>query len=1140
MKTPEQEASSDSRYLNRLEFDPRLRGGFFDFFVTRTRIVALLIILLSAWGIFSYSELPQESNPEVKIPLAVVSTVYPGASPRDVEELVTKKIEAEIASLKGVSKVSSRSSNSISVVTVEFEAGEDLTDAVRRVRDAADGSKPDLPSEAEDPIVSQISFNDQPILTIALTGPYDGFVLREHAEKMRDAFEKLPDVREVLISGGDEKEISIDYDPAKLAALGISPIDANRAVSSAHVALPAGNFEGNEFSYPIRSDGRIFSADDLRSLPVGSSPSGAPILLRDIATVHETAVRKDVFSRLSIDGSEPKDAVTLDIVKKTGGSVIDTVDAARALADRLVMTFPEGIRHDVTLDLGEYIRKDFDRLQHDFLITIGLVMGTLFLVIGLKEAIIAGLAIPLVFFATFGVMLMTGTSLNFLSLFSLLLSLGLLVDDAIVVVSATKQYLRSGKFTPEEAVLLVLRDFRVVLLSTTLATTFAFLPLLLSSGIMGEFIKSIPITVSVTLLSSLLIALIINHPLAAALERVRFTPALFWTTVTMTLGVFAAAFLQEGIARFAIGSVSGAVLLFLFLWRFRGNGKAVLANNQVLVERELRDDRLIKEKLRLQGEAGSGRFDRLIHGVVGFERLIPIYESALRFVLSTKKRRLTTLAGATVLFIGSVLLPIFGIVKSEFFPPSDEKVLYINISASEGLKVAETDAIVRRIEDKLRTYPEIRNFSTIVGRPGISPDGSSGGSGNASNEAGIVVNLSDPEDRGITSYDLATKVRNELPPTGNADVTVESPRGGPPAGAAFEARLIGDDLGTLTRTAETMKGILAEIPGTVNEEISLREAPAEFTFKLDHARLQTYGLDAATVGSALRMAISGTEVSTVLRDGDEVSMVARFDERTISTLSSIQNIELTNRGGKSVLLKDVAETELRPSVNAIDRLDQKRTVSITAGVEGTTNPQDILRIFQEKTAAPEMLPEGYVIEYGGENEENAKSVRSIINAMALAAALIVSTLVIQFNSFRKAAIVLITLPLALIGVFVGMAVFGVPLSFPGLIGILALFGIVVKNAIILVDKINLNRSQGIPFEEAIIDAGKSRLEAIAITSLCTIFGILPITLSNELWRALGSAIIFGLSLSSFLTLFLIPVLYRMTASKRERNGGDAS
>jgi multidrug efflux pump subunit AcrB len=1135
MKIPEQETSSDSHYLERLTFDPKLRGGFFDFFVTRTRVVILLIILISAWGVFSYSELPRESNPEVKIPLAIVTTAFPGASPGDVEELVTKKMETAVSSLKGVSKISSTSENSMSVVTVEFEAGEDLTDAVRRVRDAADGARIDLPPDAEDPTTSEISFDDQPILTIALTGPYDGFVLRESAEVLQDAFEKLPGVREVHVSGGDEREFSVDYDPGKLAARRLSPTDVNRMIAASNIAVPGGNFEGNEFSYPVRSDGRIFSADDLRNLPIGSAPSGSPIILRDVATVSETAVKRNVFSRLSIDGSEPENAITVDIVKKTGGSIIDTVDTARALTEELLPTFPEGIRSDVTLDFAEYIRKDFDQLRDDFFITLALVMGTLFLIIGLKEAIIAGLAIPLVFFSTFGVMLMTGTSLNFLSLFSLLLSLGLLVDDAIVVVSATKQYLRSGKFTPEEAVLLVLRDFRVVLLSTTLATTFAFLPLLLSSGIMGEFIKSIPITVSVTLLSSLLIALIINHPLAAALERIRFTHGFFSATVLAATGVFATAFLQNGIARFAMASVSGALLLFLLLFLFRGNGKAILERNRALAESERRDDRLIKEKLRLQGEPGSTLTDRLIHGIVGFERVIPIYETALRFILSTKRRRLTTLLGVAALFIGSILLPILGIVKSEFFPASDEKMLFINITATDGLNVAGTDAIVRQIEGKLREYREVKNFSTIVGRPGSSPDGSSGGSGDSSNEAGIVVNLSDPEDRDITSYDLATKIRADLPPIGNADITVESPRGGPPAGSAFEARLVGDDLGTLSGTAETLRNILAGIPGTVNAELSLREAPAEFTFALDHERLGVYGLDATTVGTTLRMAISGTEVSTILRDGEEISIVARFDAQTIPTLASVQNIEIINRDGTPIFLHDVADIELRPSVNAIDRLDQKRVVTISSGVEGTANPQDVLRTFQERTAAPGIVPDGYALEYGGENEENEKSVRSIINAMAIAAALIVSTLVIQFNSFRKAMIVLVTLPLALIGVFVGMAIFGVSLSFPGLIGILALFGIVVKNAIILIDKINLNLRSGIDFDEAIVDAGKSRIEAIVITSICTIFGIVPITLSNELWQALGTAIIFGLSLSSFLTLFLVPLLFRMTASRRDRN-----
>jgi HAE1 family hydrophobic/amphiphilic exporter-1 len=1133
--TPEhRDPSSDSRYLDQLTFDPELKQGFLNFFVTHTRVVILLIILLSGWGVYAYSVLPRESNPEVKISIAIVSAVFPGASPSDVEELVTKKIETEVSSLKGVSKVTSTSSNSVSVTSIEFEASENLDDAIRRVRDAVSTVTPDLPSEVETPTVSEISFDDQPILTMVLTGPYDGSTLREHAKTLQDELKKIPDVRDVTLSGGDEMEFSIAYDPAKLAEYGLSADQANSAVRSGNIAIPGGNFDGQEFVYPIRSDGRFFDAKKLGDTPVLRTSNGAIVYLRDLATVEERAIKRTAISRLSIDGSAPESSVTIDIVKKTGGSIINIADASKKTVALLLATFPSGMKTDITVDFSEQIDTEFTQLGHDFLITVSLVVITLILLVGLKEALIAGLTIPLVFFATFGTMMLTGTSLNFLSLFSLLLSLGLLVDDAIVVVSATKQYLRTGKFTPEEAVLLVLRDFKVVLLTTTLATTFAFMPLLLSSGIMGEFIKSIPITVSITLISSLIIAIIINHPLAAALERIRFTRGLFWalTLLALTIGLVAIVSLS-GIARFALAAVSFAAFFLLVRYRYLQGGEALLKQNELLVEEERTSDVLIKEKLSHQISDEAHFLNRLMHGIVRIDHFIPLYERWLRYTLSTKKRRLTVVLGTVALFVATALLPITGIVKSEFFPASDEELLYINITAPIGLKLEKTDIITREVEETLLAYPEIKNFSTVVGR---SSSGDGLGSGSSSSHLGsITVKLTKPDDRDITSYDLATKIRDDLAPIRGADITVFSPSGGPPAGSAFEAQIRGEDLDELARIAGELKDILASIPGVTGIEVSLKEAPAEYTFTLDPARMELYGLDAASVGSTLRMAVSGTEITKVIRDTDEIKVIARFDERALPTLESLQNFQIINRSGIPVYLKDVAQIELKPSVNAITRIDEKRVVKLSSDVIGDTNAQELLKAFQDKVTASYALPDGYTLSYGGENEENTKSVQSILRAMIIAAVLIVSTLVIQFNSFRKALLVLVTLPLALIGVFIGLAIFQVPLSFPGLIGILALFGIVVKNAIILVDKININLTVGIPFEEAIVDAGKSRLEAIFITSFCTILGIIPITLSNALWQALGSAIIFGLMFSSFLTLFIIPVLYRMLASKRERD-----
>jgi multidrug efflux pump subunit AcrB len=1125
--------STDSAYLEKLEFRPELRKTWLNFFVTRFRVVGLLIILITAWGLYSFFKLPRESNPEVKIPIAVITDVFPGASPSDVEELVTKKIETDISGVAGINKITSNSTNSFSAVTVEFDSGQDLTSAIRNLRDQLSSIRRDIPSDAKDPEVVEISFDDTPIVTFALVGPYDGFEMRGYAETIQDELEKIPGIRQVNVDGGDQREFDIAYDPQKMTFYNITPDQANQAVSATNHAIPAGNFKGKEFDYPVRADGRFFDATALGNIPVLHTDSGAIVYLKDIANVQETAIEKTIFSRFSISGSQPQSAVTIQVVKRVGGNILDTVDQSNQTIQNLLKTFPPGIEYQSTLNMADQIRKDFTQLQHDFFFTLALVMLILLLIVGLKEALVAGLAIPLVFFITFGVMQFTGTSLNFLSIFSLLLSLGLLVDDAIVVVSATKQYMKTGKYTPEEAVLLVLHDFKIVLTTTTLATVWAFLPLLLSTGIIGEFIKSIPITVSVTLIASLLVALMINHPLAAVLERIRFTKSFYLIIIVLLLAVGSFGAFQHNILGYAISAVAFFIIVWMLNWYF-GKGKNVLEQDKILMDREWDSDDLIKEKLRKQGvreEATLG--EKIIHGIIHFDRVLPIYEKYLRKILGTKKRRIATIVATVVVFLGAAALPIFGIVQTAFFPPQNSDTLFISVEGPPGLDLNQTNMIAEKIEAKLLEYPEIVNFSTIVGNPGSQGEGISI-SQNTSNTASVTIKLTDTTARKITSYDLAEVMRKDLADIQGATISVTAPSGGPPSGSAFQAQIAGDDLQTLDKIARDLKPILDSIPGTVNSDISLKNAPAEYTFKLDPARMELYGLNASIVGGTLRTAISGITVTNVISGNKTIDVVAKFEKDKIPTLEAIQNLQILNKSNQPVFVKDVADVQLVPSVDTITRIDQKRTILLTSGVSGTTSSNQVVSEFQQKVASDYKLPAGYAITYGGENEQNTQSVLSIIQAMIIAAVLIVATLVIQFDSFIEALIVLVTLPLALIGVFIGMAIFGVTLSFPGLIGILALFGIVVKNAIILIDKINLNIRFGIPFEEAAIDAGKSRLEAIFITSFCTIAGIIPITLSNELWRALGSAVIFGLSISSFFTLFVVPTLYISFVKPRKK------
>jgi multidrug efflux pump subunit AcrB len=1113
--------NSDQLYLETLKFKPELRKSWLNFFIVNFRVVILMIIALTAWGVYSFMALPRESSPEVKIPIAVVFTSYPGASPADVEELLTKKIETTIAGIKDVNKITSNSSNSISSITVEFDARANLDDSLRKLRDEVNNLKGTLPEEASDPIVREISFDDSPILNISLAAPYDGFTLRSLGDDLKDELEKIEGVREIIISGGDQIEFEIAYDPQKLALFNISAERANQIVAAANLAIPAGNFTGEKYSYPIRTDNRFFSVQEIANTPLFHSPEGAIVYLKDVAKVEKKAIEKLATSRLATREEGLQEGLTLQIVKKTGGSIVDISNNTQLLLEKFINNDPN-ISYEITYNAADQIDEDFNQLSHDFLLTLILVFSILFLVIGFKEALVAGLAIPLVFFATFGVMLMIGISLNFLSLFSLILALGLLVDDAIVVVSATKQYLRTGKFTPEEAVLLVLNDFKVVLLTTTLTTIWAFLPLLMATGIIGQFIKSIPITVSITFTTSLIIALIINHPLAAILERIRFTRKLFsFTLGGLILLAVASFFIPNIFLKIILPIILAAASGAMIRWYLKG-GKKKLMNNSQLVAAEWQDDDLIKKKLREQGKhEDDNLFNRLMHGVLKFDRILPYYEKYLKKILVSKRRRLSALAFTFIFFLAALALPATGLVQNEFFPPSDSDIIYMNIEAPVGLRLEETDMITAEIEKKLFDYPEILNFTTIIGS---SASADLGGGSSSSHLASLTLKLNKKEDRDMRSYELADRIREDFKDFGGAIVSVESPSGGPPAGAAFEAQIKGDDLQVLDRIASELEQVLKMVPEVVSTEISLKESPADYTFTLMPDRLELYNLNAAYVGSALRLAISGTEVTTVLQDGEEIKVMARFDEDKIPDLESVQNLQILNTQGQPVFLKDVAQVDLRPSVETITRIDQSRTVILRGGIKGGANATVVLQDFQEKIKNYEM-PESYEISYGGENEQNQESVISIIQAMVIAFILIIATLVIQFNSFRQAVIVLVTIPLALIGVFFGLAIAGINLSFPGLIGILALFGIVVKNAIILVDKINLNIKSGIPFNDAIIDAGKSRLEAIVITSVCTIFGILPITLSNPTWQALGGAVIFGLMLSSFLTLFIVPTMY---------------
>lgn len=1044
-----------SAYLDKLTFDEKLNDSWFAFFIDRKRFLFLLIGMICVAGYMGLKSLPLESSPEVTIGIGTVSVVLPGASPEVIEDLVTKKLEKEISKVKGIDTMTSTSQNSVGVIVVQFKSDVDVATGMRDLKDRVDLAKSKLPTDAKDPIVKEVSLDDTPIWNFSISGKYDGFALYDYAQKIQEELEKNPLVSEVNISGGDQTEYGVFIDPKKLEAYGLTISAVNNMIASLNFTLPIGNYDIDAYTHSLTIDERYYTVQKLKDLVVAKTGNSGIIHLGDIARVEEAAKKRTSLSRLSYQGSAPESAVSLGVVKKKGGSIVNLVTEGGQTLAKMKETgiLPKNLMITTIFDQSERIKLDLSHLIRDGLITVFLVFATLFLVIGVREALVAGAAVPLVFFITFAVMSVFGQTLNFLSMFALILSLGLLVDDAIVVISAFNQYKNTLKFTPREAALLVLRDYKQVLISTTLTVVWIFSAMLFMTGIIGKYIFSIPFVITVTLLASLIVALTINPALAVV-----FT------------------------------------------------GK--------------------------ESDKKHSKWSRwLDEGFISLHGLELLYERTLNKLFANRTKARIFLIGVLFLFIAALALPITGMLKSEFFPKTDQELVFINIEAEAGTALDKTSEIVQEVEKLLLKEAEITSFTTAIGSQ-VSIGGTSGGATIGSNFAGISINLVKKEyGRKESSITIAERLRDEVKGIRTAKVSVEELAGGPPAGADFELKIAGPDFAVLDKIAGDVKKTLAETPGTLNINTSRKPLPLELRFSFDSDKLALYNLTLPQVSLFLKNAVDGADATTIYKGDNEIAVRTRYETGSVDRLDIVKDLKIKNQLGQDVYVRDILSTKFFPSTFSITRIDQKRIVSVRAGAAKTTNGAQILATFNEKMKNYK-LPSGYEFITGGANEENAKSVQSLLVALVFGMFFIVATLVILFDSYKQSVLVLVTIPLSLIGVFAGLTLFGQSLSFPGLIGLVALFGIVVRNGIILFDKINLNRKEGIDFTESVIDGGKSRLEPVVLTSVCTILGMIPLTLSNPTWTSLGLSIIFGLAASTFFTLLVLPTLYFMFIKRK--------
>ena len=1054
-------------YLDKIQYDPSLEKSWFSVFLDRSRLLTMVIAIIIIAGLLSLRSLPLESNPEVNIGMAMVSVAMPGASPETMEDQVIKRLEKNIAKVKGIDTMTATARNSVAVISVQFLSNVNSSEALRDLRDQVDTAKSSLPADAKDPVVKEVSFSDTPVWTFSIAGDYDGFKLYSFAKKIRDELERDPQVSEVTIAGGDETEFTASLEPAKLERYGLTVSAVNSAIAAANVALPVGDQKVGDYVHKITVDGRYFSARDLADIAVARSGTLGVVRLGDLGKVEETAAKRTTLSRLSAKGASAQPAVSLGVLKRKGGSIVDLVDkGTKTIASlRESGAIPHDLKLVTILDQSERIKLDLHHLVRDGILTFVLVFLTLLFLTGLRPALVAAATVPLVFMVTFTVMSLSGQTLNFLSMFALILSLGLLVDDAIVVVTAINQYLKTGKFTAKQAALLVLRDYKRVLTSTTLTVVWVFSAMLFMTGIIGKFIFSIPFVVTVTLLASLFVALTINPAMSVILER-------------------------------------------------RHDGKRVAGGRASL--------------------AHKGFWAKVAdHGVVNFSRVESWYAWLLSRLIADRRTAWRFVGMVTALFLVSLALPVTGLLKSDFFPATDQDTIYVNVELDPGVRLDVTSDKVRKVEEILLKEKEIDSFAVTIGQP-VATGRSLGGSTSGEHYAGISINLLKKEyGRKETSMSIAERLRKELAAYPELRATVDELKSGPPAGDDFELKVAGDDFRVLESVAQDVRSMLAKVPGAINIQTSRKPLPIEFRFSFDPAKLALYDLTLPQVASFLRNAVDGAEATKVYKGKDEIVVRTRYADDSVATLGAIKNLKATNQKGQQVFVRDVLTNDLESSVSSITRVDQRRVVTVSAAAaKGYTGKQ--LLAGYDKLASGYKLPAGYEFIVGGSNDENAKSVQSLFVAMLFGVLLIISTLVVLYDSFKQALIVLVTIPFSLIGVFWGLVLFGQPLSFPGMIGVVALFGLVVRNGIIFFDKINQNRAEGFTVKESIIDAGSNRLEPEVLTSLCTILGMIPLTFSNPMWTSLGLAIMFGLLSSTLLTLRVLPCLYYLLIREDEK------
>lgn len=1128
-----------------MNFIEGIKDKFKEFGLTSWAIdnrtaIYIISIIISLYGLIKFNTLPKEQFPDIVVPTISVTTVYVGNSPKDIENLVTQPIEKELKGISGarVKKIQSTSQTDYSLIIVEFDTDVKTEIAKQKVKDAIDKAKSDLPTDlTKEPDVQEFAFSEIPIMFVNVSGNYDGVRLKHYADKLQDRFEELPEITRAEIVGAPEREIQVNVDPYKMEAARIGFTDIENAIARENNDITGGLIPVGDMKRTLRVRGQFTSVSDLQHIVVRSSARGGAVYLRDIAQLVDTVKETESYARL--DG---KNVVTLNIVKRSGENLIKAAGKIKGIVEEMKKSkeLPDNLDVVITGDQSKQTAIAFEDLVNTIVIGFVLVLIILMFFMGVTNAFFVALSVPLSVFVAFlflpvaDFIVGTSVTLNFIVLFALLFGLGIIVDDAIVVIENTHRIFNNGKVPIIRSAKEAAGEVFIPVLAGTATTLAPFFPLLFWKGIIGKFMIYLPTMLILTLAASLVVAFIFNP-------------------------VFAVSFMKPEGKEFE--KPKNAV--------FRSKWFIVFAAAGVL--------------LHLPGFHGTANFLLLMALLMVFNayvlndvihkfqnRVLPWlmnhYESLLRWVLKGW-RPVWMLVALFVLFPVSLILLMARGNSATFFPSGDPNFIYVYLKMPVGTKVQVTDSVLQVLEKKV--YKVLGDEKP--GAPGSIVE---------SMIANVAVSANNPRDNnrsvqpnlgriqisfveyakrhGKATKPLLEAIRAEMNGIPGASIEVNKEDSGPSTEPPVNIEITGDRFEEIAKVATQLSGYLDtnQVYGVENLKMDVDLSNPEITINVDRMKATMEGLSTAQVGMALRTAVFGKEVSK-LKDGeDEYKIQLRYADLNRNNITDLMNMRITFMDMNTMMVKSlplsaIATKEYTNSSGAVKRKNTKRTIQLQSNV---LDPSMTARVNKELAAhianfkSKTKIPVDVTIRQTGQGEQEAETSQFLGTALAIALGIIFLILVLQFNSLSKPFIVLTEIFFSVIGVMLGYALTGMTIASIMLgVGVVGLAGIVIKNGILLIEFTDELRGRGMRTREAAIQAGKIRIIPVLLTAIATILGLLPLAVGFNInfvslfqdlnphiffggdsvvfWGPLSWTIIFGLIFAFFLTLIMVPSMY---------------